>query len=76
MLLGQSHGPDGSLGLTVACSGAGLLTGFVFWTLHAKAPLLQLRLLANRMFAAGAAVMFFGGAINFGAQIISKRDPK
>lgn len=67
-------GGAGGLGSAAAdaytACGAVLLIAFTVWSLRARTPLLQLRLFANGVFSSGAAVMFFGGAINFGAQVV------
>jgi len=53
-----------------AGGGAVLLAAFALRSLRTPTPLLQLRLLTNRVFSCAAAVMFFGGAVNFGAQVV------
>lgn len=52
------------------CAGIVLLAAFVIRELRAKTPLLRIRLFGHGIFASGAAVMLFGGAVNFGAQIV------
>ena len=58
-----------SADLCTACS-AVLLILFSFRALRVSNPLLQLRLFQSEVFSSGAAIMFFGGAINFGAQVV------
>ncbi len=50
--------------------GAVLIIGFVVRSLRRDKPLLQLRLFGNGVFTVAAIVMFLGGAINFGAQLL------
>lgn len=51
-------------------TGAVLIIGFVVRSLKRDKPLLQLRLFGNGVFSVAAVVMFLGGAINFGAQML------
>jgi len=61
----------GSAGADVStAAGVLLLVAFVVRSLRSANPLLRLRLFADKVFASGSAVMFFGGAVNFGAQVI------
>lgn len=50
--------------------GAILIAGFVIRSLSLDKPILQVRLFANGIFSVAAVVMFLGGAINFGAQLL------
>ncbi|MGG4495456.1 DHA2 family efflux MFS transporter permease subunit [Brevibacillus reuszeri] len=50
--------------------GAVLIIGFVVRSLRRDKPILQLRLFGNGVFSVAAVVMFLGGAINFGAQLL------
>ncbi|MFZ4896448.1 DHA2 family efflux MFS transporter permease subunit [Plantibacter sp. Mn2098] len=56
--------------LLCIAGGAVLLLAFVIWQLRSRTPLMRIRLFGNAVFASGAAVMFFGGAVNFGAQVV------
>lgn len=50
--------------------GTVLIIGFVIRSLRLDKPILQLRLFGNGVFTVAAVVMFLGGAINFGAQLL------
>lgn len=55
---------------TFVIIGAALTASFVIRSLSLDKPILQLRLFSNGIFSVAAAVMFLGGAINFGAQLL------
>ncbi|MBA2933896.1 DHA2 family efflux MFS transporter permease subunit [Sphingomonas sp. CGMCC 1.13654] len=72
-LLGVTSGAlPGALSWRVGTLVAGvlLIVGFSIRTLRADAPLLNLNLLADRSFAACAAIMAIGGAVSFGGQFL------
>ena len=46
------------------------LIGFIIRSLSLDKPILQIRLFGNGIFAVAVGVMFLGGAINFGAQVL------
>ena len=64
-----AHG-SGAASVAFIVARALALGAFVLWQLRTGRPLLQMRLFANRVFASGAAAMFFGGVVNFGAQVV------
>lgn len=55
---------------TFVIIGAVLIASFVIRSLSLDKPILQLRLFGNGIFSVAAIVMFLGGAINFGAQLL------
>lgn len=68
--IGDAHGLGSVRADLCTAGGLLLLTAFAAWSLRATAPLLWLRLFTDRVFAASSAVMFSGGAVNFGAQMV------
>lgn len=68
--IGQATGSGSVSADAYAVAGIVLLSAFTLRSLRSAEPLLRLRLFADRVFAAAAAVMFFGGAVNFGAQVV------
>lgn len=73
VLYGLSHAHDGLDSPAVFVSlivGAVLLGGFVYRALHIDEPLIDLRLFADRSFAAASALMFLLGSAMFAALLL------
>ncbi len=54
----------------ITLCGLGTLAAFALWALRVRSPLLQLRLFKETIFLYAALIMFLGGAVSFGAQIV------
>ncbi|MGV9269943.1 DHA2 family efflux MFS transporter permease subunit [Kitasatospora sp. NPDC003701] len=68
--LGAEHGNPGVAGLLPLLAGAALVAGFVVRALTTRDPLLDLRLLGRRAFAAPAATLALFGCGYFGSMLL------
>jgi EmrB/QacA subfamily drug resistance transporter len=70
LMYGVSEGPfkgwSNDLIVATICVGAMLLVGLVFYELHSRHPLIDIRLLADRLFRSSTAVMVLGSLGFFG----------
>lgn len=68
--IGGAGGPGSVTADVYALAGVVLLGALVLWSRRRQSPILRLNLLSNPLFSAAAITLFFGGLVNFGAQVV------